>query len=431
MAFTRSFMVRVLAAALGLLSAYAALRAQSLDALFDDTGALQEIRFRMNTRDWQALKDNFELDTYYPADLSWRGLTLRNVGIRSRGNTTRNPFKPGLRVDFNRYLSKQEFLGLKAMALDNMYSDVSLVRETIAMKLFVKLGFVAPRESHARVYVNNEYIGAYVIIESLDRPFISRMWGAPEANVESGGYLYEYNWVRPYGFETLGNGLEAYAELFTPKTRETDSTAGLYSPIKELIRAINESPDDRFVQEVEKYIDLHQFIRYLAVENFLADEDGLVGQWGLHNFYLYRFRDGRPWQLIPWDKDKTFSPPNHPIDYQINTDVLFARAMTFPELRQIYFDALLSSAALAEEPGADDARGWLEREIDREIGRVQPALVEDSNYPFSMDDFDVEADFLRQFARTRTPFVRCQVARATRASDVRQTCSAPGSRPRR
>ena len=74
MAFTRSFMIRVLAAALGLLSVYAALQAQSTDALFDDTGALQEIRFRMNTRDWQALKDNFELDTYYPADLSWRGL---------------------------------------------------------------------------------------------------------------------------------------------------------------------------------------------------------------------------------------------------------------------------------------------------------------------------------------------------------------------
>ena len=48
MAFTRSFMIRVLAAALGLLSVYAALQAQSTDTLFDDTGALQEIRFMMN-----------------------------------------------------------------------------------------------------------------------------------------------------------------------------------------------------------------------------------------------------------------------------------------------------------------------------------------------------------------------------------------------
>jgi glutathione S-transferase len=73
-------------------------------------------------------------------EMLWRGLTARNVGIRSRGNTTRNAIKPGLRVDFNRYLANQEFLGLKALALDNAYSDVSLVRESVSMKVFNKLG---------------------------------------------------------------------------------------------------------------------------------------------------------------------------------------------------------------------------------------------------------------------------------------------------
>src|SRR5439155_7143870 len=116
---THSSARRFVLAAVIVLSAPIAMGALSQDALFNDEAGLQEIRLTMSQRDWQALKDHFELDTYYAADLSWGGLKVRNVGIRSRGNTTRNGTKPGLHVDFNRYLSSQEFLGLKALALDN------------------------------------------------------------------------------------------------------------------------------------------------------------------------------------------------------------------------------------------------------------------------------------------------------------------------
>ena len=252
---------RILATALMAVAAHVALLAQSQTMLFADEEALQEIRLTMSQRDWQTLTDNFQLDTYYPADFAWRGLKMRNVGIRSRGNTTRNGIKPGLKVDFNRYLSDQEFLGLKAIALDNVYSDASLVRESTTMKVFAKLGLVAPRESHARVYLNNEYLGVYVIIEAIDRPFVSNVFGAAEANIENGGYLYEYNWTRPYGFEFLGTGLEAYAELFRPETRETDSMTSLYGPFRDLVVAINDAPDDRFVEEIGKYVDLPQFMK--------------------------------------------------------------------------------------------------------------------------------------------------------------------------
>ena len=132
----------------------------------------------MSTRDWQALKDHFDDNIYYPADLTWHGLTVRNIGIRSRGGATRNPLKPGLRVDINHYVTDQQFLGLKAFALDNMYSDTSLVRETVTMKMFAKMDLPASRESHVRLYVNNEYVGAYVIIEAVDRTFIDRTFGS-------------------------------------------------------------------------------------------------------------------------------------------------------------------------------------------------------------------------------------------------------------
>ena len=214
--------------------------AQTQDAFFSDD-TVQEVRLAISSRDWQTLKDKADENTYYPADLTWKGVTVRNVGIRSRGSATRNGIKPGLKIDVNHYVSNQEFLGLKAFNLKNMYSDASVVRESVTMKMFARMGIPSPREAHARVYVNNDYAGIYVIVEAVDRTFISRAFGAPEGEVESGGYLFEFQHIASYDFGYLGSGLAAYAGFFKAQTRDTDSLVNIYAPLEEMIRTINES----------------------------------------------------------------------------------------------------------------------------------------------------------------------------------------------
>ena len=58
---------------------------------FDDSG-LHDVKLWINSRDWETLKTNFLSNAYYPADLQWRTTTVRNVGIRSRGNGSRSGF---------------------------------------------------------------------------------------------------------------------------------------------------------------------------------------------------------------------------------------------------------------------------------------------------------------------------------------------------
>ena len=58
--------------------------AQTVDDLFNPAG-LHDVRLVLHSSDWQNLKNNFLDNTYYPTDLSWGGVTVRNVGIRSRG----------------------------------------------------------------------------------------------------------------------------------------------------------------------------------------------------------------------------------------------------------------------------------------------------------------------------------------------------------
>src|SRR5262245_47379159 len=77
-----------------------------------------DIQLTMKQGDWENLQANYLSDTYYHADMKWREVVVAQVGVRSRGSGSRNPRKPGLKVDFNRYLDQTAF-GLKSIVLAN------------------------------------------------------------------------------------------------------------------------------------------------------------------------------------------------------------------------------------------------------------------------------------------------------------------------
>ena len=123
--------------------------AQTQDDFFNPE-VLQRIELWLNGQDWAKLKAAFQENTYYPADMTWNGITVHNVGIRSRGLGSRSSTKPGLRVDFDRYNNGQQFLGLKSFVLDNLTQDHTGIKETAAMRFFTRIGIPrAARNAHA------------------------------------------------------------------------------------------------------------------------------------------------------------------------------------------------------------------------------------------------------------------------------------------
>ena len=163
----------------------------------------------------------------------------------------------GCRVDINRYVTNQEFLGLKSFSLDNMYSDSSLVRESVTMKMFERMELPASREAHARLFVNNEYAGAYVIIEAIDRTFIERAVRGRGSERRTRRVPVRIPMDLAVPSSTIsGPGSRPTRRCSNPRRRDTDSIANLYAPLEEMIRTINESADDDFAAAVGKYLDL-------------------------------------------------------------------------------------------------------------------------------------------------------------------------------
>jgi len=384
--------------------------ALTADDLFDPN-TVHQIRLTVNTRDWAELKARYQENVYYLADLRWRDQVVRNVGIRSRGAFSRNADKPGLRLDFDRYAMDQEFLGLKSVVLDNLTQDASMLKERVIMRFFNEMGIAAPREVHARLFVNDEYVGLYAIVESIDKRFLKRRFD------QNDGYLFEFHHADAYGFDDLGSELEAYEPFFEPKTREHDSVAAIYGPIRDMVRAINHPSDGLFASEVGRYLDLPNFLKHVAIENFLADIDGLVGVWGMNNFYLYRFEDQTLSQLVPWDKDNSFYGNDWDIWQNLETNVLTRRALTDPGFRTVYLDALRECVTLALRrpvtpadsrgaPGAELVAGWLEREVSFVASQIRPFALDDEKKPFSNERFEEEVAKAVDFSRARPLYVQ-------------------------
>jgi spore coat protein CotH len=409
MTFTRKF-VAVLAMTLGV--AVTGTQGQTSDDLFN-SGVLHRVDINLHSSDWAKLKQNFQSNEYYPADLTWNGQTVRNVGIRSRGRGSRSGIKPGLRIDFDRYATGQEYLGQKHLVLRNHTQDPSAIHENAAMWFYGKMGVYSPRTAHARLYVNGEYSGLYTIVEEIDKKLLARLFGIIEADTQNDGYLYEYNWVDDWRATYLGSGLDPYKLRFSPKTHENGTDEALYRPIEELIRLVNETSSANFIPTVSDRLDLTQFVRYLAVQSFLAENDGWVGFWGVNNFFFYRLEGQVKHVFIAWDASEAFLAPNLPVELRIDTNVLARKLMEIPQFRETFIATLNEAADLAAVIPAGSTVGALETEIRRELDLIDSAIREDTLKPYSNDDFDREGNAMKQFSSARINYVKCEVLRLT------------------
>ena len=376
---------------------------------------LQRLDIDLHSADWAKLKQEFQSNEYYPADITWNGTKAYNAAIRSRGVASRSGVKPALRLDFNHYSSLQSFLGLKSLVLDNLVEDASGVHEPASMWFFARLGIPAPREVHIMLYVNGEYSGVYAAVESVDKTMLARVLGNEINGDQNDGYLYEFNKVEEWWLSYLGPDLDAYKRFFSAKTHETNTDETLYRPIENIVRIVNEKPAEELAQSLEPYLDLRAMTRYLAVQNFLGELDGFSGRWGVNNFYLYRLQHHDQHIVIAWDDDLTFLDPSYDLMSYQDNNVLVRKLMAIPEYRGLYFATLDEAAHSADEGASDGEPGALEREIRRELDLIDPAMLADTLRPFTNAEYLDARDAMKVFPLRRIRYVECEVARITGA----------------
>lgn len=377
------------------------LNAQTIQDFFDGS-QLHNIRLTMDPADWTRLHEKYtDKKTNYKCTFEWRDIRIANVGLHTRGTGSLNPIKPGMGLEFAKFDVNQTFLGLPSVFLRNFAEDYSSLHERITMKIFSKLGIPYQRAAHARLLVNGEYVGLFQTLEPLDSRFLMTHFG------ESNGYLYEGVGGANFHMQDLGDDPASYVPGVLDAKNHSDDPG--IARIMEMVKTINNAPDETFEADVTAYLDLDGFVTLVAAEVALAEADGVLSTGGMTNYYLYRRASDDRFVFIVWDAEMTFNAPDFPIWFETPNNVLLRRALNVPRLKTLYLNTLMQISEILGGPG-----GWLAQEIDREYAQIKEALALDPNRVCLVDAEFLHCQpgtaeevvaWLRAFARERSDFL--------------------------
>lgn len=155
--------------------------------------------------------------------------------------------------------------------------------------------------------------------------------------------------------------------------------------------------------------DLDAFVRFVAGQNFVGENGGFLGAWGVNNFYLYRQENSRRHVLIPWDLDNAFGGADFPIFLRHDDNILMGNAMRVPELKDLYIRVLRESIRFAEEPTGEDGIQWFEHGARRQLDLIWDAMREDPVRPYAFEEHERAREYVIQFTRDRAQNVRDQL----------------------
>jgi spore coat protein CotH len=368
--------------------------ARGADPMFNQ-GVLHEVRIVIDPADWQALRDNFRGNQYYAANVSIDGEVIQQVGIRSRGKGSRSGEKPGIKLDFNKYVPNQTFHGYGAVHVKNSIQDASFLREPLALSVYEALGIAAPQISFARLTVNDQYWGLYNLVEDVKKNFLTNRFG------EDGGNLFKYEYTDVWDFSSKGESVGAYVPV--PMQAETNEDHLDGSGLVAFVKAINELPQAGFATGIAAYIDPAKFLTYIAAENATVDNDGFVGYAGMNNFYVYQYKNTTRFVMIPWDKNTSFVQPDWPLYQRMDTNVLTRKLIADPAMKSAYVAAMKRAADFV-------GTSFLGPKLEAWYTQVREAALTDTKKPFSNEEFEQAVGGLRGILAARPASIQSQTA---------------------
>lgn len=308
----------------------------------DDTAAvfdpdvLHQVAIEVADEDVAALDE--VSDTRVPCTLTYDGVTLEDVGVRNRGQTSFRPTdqKLGFNLKMNEFVAGQRLHGLKKLVLGNTVQDESWSIEAMTYLVYQRAGLPAPRIAQAVVTFNGEVKGIYTVVEVVNDQFLERHFGDGNGD----GNLYEGPWDFPQGVDAA----DLKDEVEEMRSRDD---------LEALTAAVMDSDDGDLVAALDPLLDVDQFVRTAAIDMVTCAWDGYtIAAW---NFYLYHRPDtdelvflphGANWpywvaDLDPYDVDFRPWSAEEPAGY------LARRMVEVPELDNRFRDQV---ADVAGEP---------------------------------------------------------------------------------
>ena len=160
------------------------------------------INITASEEDWQNLMDNATTKPTISADVDIDGVTYKDVGVKTKGNTSLTQVansgsdRFSLKLNFDKYVDGQDCYGLDSLVLNNLYSDSTYLKEYLSYALMDYMDVPSSECTFADIYVNGEHYGLFLAVEDVEESFLERNYGAD----------YTGEAYKPESMDMEGNG---------------------------------------------------------------------------------------------------------------------------------------------------------------------------------------------------------------------------------
>ena len=220
-----------------------------------------------------------------------------NVGIRNRGHGTRNGPPNNQHVAF---VSDHTWNGRSALNFNCRNTPSQIMGSVI----FRMAGFVAASAAPVQLRINGSNLatsggpmyGVYAQLDALDSFFAERYFPSdPDGNL--------YSCFRDNGeadLRYLGSGPGPYRPSYF---KESNAAADDWSDLIHMIDVLNNAPETTYFQEVSNVINVPKWLRYIALDSLLMNNETGLNRGMGDDYFLYRGVADPRFVLIPHDLD--------------------------------------------------------------------------------------------------------------------------------
>lgn len=344
--------------------------------------------------DLRELKRDIWIDDPVPAHLTIDGKRLE-IDLSYRGSHIRDFLKKSYQI---KYYQPKKYRGAALVHLNAEYNDPSFIRNKLSFDFFMDIGNLAPYSRHVFLTLNGKAEGVYLEIESVDENFLLRR------NLPKGSIFYavdgdaNFSLMSDLDKETKKSLKLGYEQKYGDGNDEYF--------LQEFIFKINTLSREEFAKTIPKYVDVEQYLRWVAGVVFTANYDGFV-----HNYALYRNGNTGLFEVIPWDYDATWGrdvsgkimEANYvPID---GFNTLTARILDCDSFRNQY------KALLEDIMNHQFTEEYMIPKVESLLQQIRPYVLKDPYKNENIDLFDKEPEIIATFIRERTQYLKRKLAK--------------------
>ncbi len=267
-----------------------------------DKKTVGEVRLILSTPDWVNALDSLRIygANAMPATVVIDGTRYEGASVRFRGDKSyakglkRNPFS----IKLNTSNPEQNHQGYTALKLSAAVRDPSMAREMLFHEIASKY-MPSSQTAYTKLFVNDEYIGVFVNVESIDKQFFETNFGDAKGAAFKAGVDYKPENLPPTCKVNIFGSLEYEDNLDCYKGNFEINTRGGWTELQELTRKLGQEPAN-----VGQVLDVDRALWMLALNNVMVNLSSYSGNYSV-NYYLYRDANNR-FQPIHWDLNLAF-----------------------------------------------------------------------------------------------------------------------------